>query len=645
MRVTLSLVTHPSRKLISVVCLAITTAALAVFAGPAQAAQADVSVQLSGHGYGHGRGLSQWGSYGYAVNFGSSYSAILGHYYGGTVSSGVGNPVIRVRLTALDGAGSISVTAGVDFWVGQPGPAAVRVGAGHTATFIRSGDAWQISLAPGGCGTRATVGPFAVAGNPEAAPTVHDGGDPRRLLTVCASGTGYRGNLRFLTDGGATRAINVVDTENYLRGVVPRESPAEWGDAGGGRGIEALKAQSVAARSYGLSERRYSYAETCDTTSCQVYGGAARNGGFIEDRRTDDAIRATAGEVRTRSGLIARTEFSSSSGGWTAGGDFPAVPDEGDTASPYHNWTQTLLGSQISRAYPSIGTFTSLQVLTRNGLGAEGGRVLSMRVSGTSGSVTVSGTDFRSALGLKSDWFSTGPVPNERWWEVRDIAGPGPSQSVFYGGPYMHTLACDVNGDGRDDMTLYDQGRWYVRFSLSRGNPDLVIDYGGVGLRPVCGDWDGDGRSGIGVYDGTTWHLRQTASPGNPDLVISYGWPAIVPIVGDWNGDGVDSIGAFDPATANWWLRNANSPGQPDVIWQYGYANHQSQAVPGDYDGNGVSDLAVFVGGQWYIRTAPGPGPYTLTFGYGLATDFPLSGDWDGIGADGIGGTRPGVYG
>jgi hypothetical protein len=207
----------------------------------------------------------------------------------------------------------------------------------------------------------------------------------------------------------------------------------------------------------------------------------------------------------------------------------------------------------------------------------------------------------------------------------------------------METLACDVNGDGRDDMTLYDQGYWYIRLSLTRGDPDLVVNYGGPGLRPVCGDWDGDGRSGIGVYDGSTWHLRQTASPGNPDSVISWGWPAIVPIVGDWNGDGIDSIGAFDPATANWWLRNVNSPGPPDVIWAYGYGGNQSEAVPGDYDGNGVTDLAVFVSGHWYIRTAPGAGRYTQDFGFGLPTDFPLSGNWDGLGGDGIGGTRPGV--
>jgi hypothetical protein len=113
--------------------------------------------------------------------------------------------------------------------------------------------------------------------------------------------------------------------------VVPRESPASWADQGGGAGLNALKAQAVAARSYAWAENRNPpLYKTCDTTACQVYGGAGLNGVRIEDARTDKAIADTAGEVRLLNGSVARTEFSSSTGGWTAGGTFPAVEDTGD---------------------------------------------------------------------------------------------------------------------------------------------------------------------------------------------------------------------------------------------------------------------------------------------------------------------------
>ncbi len=233
----------------------------------------------------------------------------------------------------------------------------------------------------------------------------------------------------------------------------------------------------------------------------------------------------------------------------------------------------------------------------------------------------------------------------ERWWELRDDYSAGFSNySIFYGGPYMQTLACDIDGNGRDDLVLYDRGRWYIRTSVSEGAPDVVFDYGAAWLKPVCGDWDGDGRDGIGTFDGYSWYLKNVAGSGGWDVGISYGYPEMTPVVGDWNADGQDTIGGFDPASATWYLRNSNSPGQPEEIWQYGYLAGESQPVPADYNGDRRTDLAIFRQGVWYIRTEPGPGVYQRSFSYGLSSDFPLAGNWDGIGGDGVGGTRTGRY-
>ena len=71
--------------------------------------------------------------------------------------------------------------------------------------------------------------------------------------------------------------------------------------------MNALRAQAVAARSFGLSQNRYSYAKTCDTSSCQVYGGSATrplptSAGFVgvEHVLTNQAIAETAGTVRMK---------------------------------------------------------------------------------------------------------------------------------------------------------------------------------------------------------------------------------------------------------------------------------------------------------------------------------------------------------
>jgi SpoIID/LytB domain protein len=230
------------------------------------------------------------------------------------------------------------------------------------------------------------------------------------MLTLCApEARTYRGSLGIVWDGSTLHTVNTALLEDYLRGVVPRESPASWGDAANGAGINALMAQAVAARSYARAESRYSYAQTCDSATCQVYGGAGLNGASIEDARTDRAVANTSGDVMTLGGQVARTEFSSSSGGYTAGGTFPAVADEGDVASPYHDWSVSVPRATIAAAF-GVGTLQAVTVMTRNGLGAEGGRVLTVRVTGSTKSVEVTGNDFRVALGLRSDWFSVTPT-------------------------------------------------------------------------------------------------------------------------------------------------------------------------------------------------------------------------------------------
>ena len=186
--------------------------------------------------------------------------------------------------------------------------------------------------------------------------------------------------------------------------------------------MHALRAQAVAARSYAVAEHRSDWASTCDTQSCQVYGGRAEQdaAGYrdLEAATTNQAVDDTKGQVRVflSDGSVARTEFSSSTGGYTAGGVFPAVPDEGDATeyNPSRTWTAKIPVDVLESAHPEIGTLQSVDVTKRNGLGDMGGRVVEVVLRGSKGKATVSGSDFRSLFsyssqsrpaGLRSDWF------------------------------------------------------------------------------------------------------------------------------------------------------------------------------------------------------------------------------------------------
>jgi len=82
--------------------------------------------------------------------------------------------------------------------------------------------------------------------------------------------------------------VDRVEMELYVRGVVPAEMPASWP-------MEALKAQAVAARTYAvraIAAPRHAAqgADLCDTAQCQAWTATFHT-------RTDDAVRATAGET------------------------------------------------------------------------------------------------------------------------------------------------------------------------------------------------------------------------------------------------------------------------------------------------------------------------------------------------------------
>ncbi len=352
-------------------------------------------VTLIGHGLGHGRGMGQYGAFGYAKK-GWSSEQILRHYYGGTTAGKMDNTTVSVALTRHD---SVDVYADAGMTVGgqsvAPGQAVRLSGATATITAGCGGAVVRtLQAAP------AVVAPISTGTNRPA----------DELLKFCGSGEAYRGSMA--VDG--SRALNIVALDDYVRGVIPKESPARWADQGG---AEALKAQAVAARTYVLAATAKGK-KVDDTMNSQVYGGA---GG--EDPRTNAAADATAGMVLLKDGQPAFTEFSSSTGGYSAGVNFPAVVDDGDTESPNHDWTATVGSSSIASAF-GVGALTGVQVIESNGLGPDNGRATKVRISGTSRTVEATGDDVRARLKLKSAWFTVQGQPRPRI--VAPPAGVGP---------------------------------------------------------------------------------------------------------------------------------------------------------------------------------------------------------------------------
>ncbi len=398
--------------------------ALAVSVGaPAASAYPAAMVSFEGHGYGHGHGMGQWGALGYALA-GAGDQSILAHYYGGTdlraLSGGQEATAVRVALTENDG-NTVIVTSGAPFSVGGT---SLSVGAGQAVLMSpTSGGRWNVSVGPGCAGPWPDPPTRVGVVDPTAAPAADPGlGDPAtatKALQLCQGGGNLtvRGTLEATYNSdGAPRTVNTLPLEQYVSAVVPGESPAGWGGLGGAgpqgqaRGFQELEAQAVAVRSYvmaGLGSYG-GYADTCDL-DCQTYRGTR-----YESAVTDLATTATTGQVMEfPDGAVAATQYSASTGGYTAPGTFPAVPDAGDSVcvpgacNPNHTWTASVPVATIQATWPSLGVLESLAITGRNGLGEWGGRVTSMTLVGSRRDLTVSGDAFAGALGLRSDWFTT----------------------------------------------------------------------------------------------------------------------------------------------------------------------------------------------------------------------------------------------
>lgn len=353
-------------------------------AGPTLASAAQYDFTFDGRGWGHGVGLSQYGARGAAL-VGWSEQRILAHYYRNTsiekhkprrvrvlLRSTSGNVLLRGPFVARGRGLKLRVTAG-----------RVRASSEGREVVLRAQDGREILRAKG--------------------PVVL-----QRAGGVRVRNGRYRGRVRLATfRPGVLEVVNILGMEQYLRGVVPGEIPASWGDDT----PAALRAQAIAARTFALATRkkRGRFDLFSDVRS-QVYRGRG-----VEDRRTDAAIQRTAGKVITYEGAPIVANFFSTSGGRTAdaseiweGADRPylvSVNDPFDRESPVHTWPEPVRvsGADLGAALGLEGAVRNMRILATG----TSPRVTRVQVETEAGKrSTVTGAQIRTAAGLRSTWFT-----------------------------------------------------------------------------------------------------------------------------------------------------------------------------------------------------------------------------------------------
>ena len=355
--------------------LAFAVSATAGVRAPSPATPAAVTATtflVSGRGWGHGVGMSQYGALGYAQD-GWTFDQILGHYYTGAELGP--SPVARVRVLVAEAKAGVTVRSPVPFRVRDVFGKTYSLPAGAVPLGPK------LRVAVNGTPTE-LAGPLLFL--PGTAPLELD--------------RSYRGQISVSVTGQKLDAVNILGLEQYLQGVVAQEMPSAWPD-------EALKAQAVAARSYALAHRLSgkAYDLYADVRS-QVYGGIAG-----EQARTTTAVQATKGQVLLWEGKPIDALFHSTSGGATLdaaevfGTPVPylvSVDDPHSDLSPVNRWgpvpvAETTLRKGLKLAAP----VKSLQLAR-----GPSGRVSSVQVTTSAGTVKITGATLRLAGGLRSTW-------------------------------------------------------------------------------------------------------------------------------------------------------------------------------------------------------------------------------------------------
>ncbi|MDZ4169825.1 MAG: SpoIID/LytB domain-containing protein [Coriobacteriia bacterium] len=501
-------------------------------------ALAATTFHVTGRGWGHGIGLSQYGARELArrenPDTGKPYTGadIIRYYYGNTSRTKVELVSPKSVYVRVDPAASSSTAYhSKKAWTLRAGNTANRlvVKASNlpTAGVPVPADGWY-RFVPNGEGIAVYRGstqwkPNGVSRLNGTVTVSEVGGVSPRLVQVFEK-TGlfgraynrYRGSMRITARSGLLKLINQVSLEDYLYGVIPRESPASWGD----ETPAALQAQAIAARSYAYP----TVGELFTTTMSQAYQGHSAGSDrsatqMWEDRRTNAAVDATRSKIaryhwpdgRTE---IIRTFFSAASGGhtanledvWTSGTPKPyyvGVPDP-DVSSTFHakwpnaiSYSDAALAAKLragsrtrSASEPSPATVTGVTITrAKNG----SGYAVSVRTAWSNGKThTTSGDAWRNALGLRSTKFSVGknfvpkppvvgnpaPPPLTRFEQSESkLATTGPwltsKSSIFSGGSRLYTQTPNAWFSARFKGTRV---LWTGTVGPAYGMADVYID-------------------------------------------------------------------------------------------------------------------------------------------------------------------------
>ena len=417
----------------------------------------------------------------------ASKAASLKNTYGAAFPAYVdGGFVVRVgSYTSRADAQAALDRGGLDAYV--------ESGSSYTVTVTKTGTAEILFEYDGGGDTYLAVEPRATGSQ-----------EPQTWFKGYRYYGGFEYDRSPSLSGGMINVINVVDLEDYVKGVITYEMSSSWPQ-------EALKAQAICARTFAVYQTKHNSRnfDVCASTDCQVYRGTSAS-----TSASDAAVEATAGLLLYYGGELVEPYYYSSNGGasensenvWTAALPYlrgKADPYEASITIPNYSYEKTYtadeLTSLLQKKGYDIGTVASVKP-TYTAMG----NIYTIEFTDTAGkSVTVRKESCRLLFSVPSMRFTIsagGSAPVQP-------GAPGASAS---GGPYY------INSSGSQVSSLDELYLISGNGSVSQynGAEDLYVLTSAGKAALGSGESGGTTTSGASV-SGNTYVIQGTGSGHN----------------------------------------------------------------------------------------------------------------------------------
>ena len=255
--------------------------------------------------------------------------------------------------------------------------------------------------------------------------------------------------------------------------------------------------------------------------------------------------------------------------------------------------------------------------------------------------VGTTGATTSPIAGATSSTFATPALAGRTsyWVRVSDTFGTADSITATITGTAPPTFTMQP----ANRTVRAGQDPWFTAVASGTAAPTYqwqILANGEVAWSNLSGAWPYSGvttgtltvSSATVALNGTRYRCVATNSSGSATSSA-----AVLRIVtsiapGDFDGDGKSDLNVYRSSSGGWYDLLSGSNYATSSLYLWGAST--DIPVAGDYDGDGKADPAVYrpSTGQWFILTSSSNYTASIVLAWGVSTDVPVVGDYDGDG-------------